>query len=563
MRLRRDLGFGIKLAACGLLSSLFVAAAPPLAGTARGANPAEIAGELATRVATYQNEAGESFFAASIQPPADQALLDLLSQGPARVGIVVDTSASQVGAFRQDQLAMLRGILSGLRPGDQVQLFAADVSVAPLSELISVADESAIAEALAKLTRRLPLGHTNLNNALQTVQTALRSGPRDETRSLIYIGDGASMELAADEQAFETLVDSLCADRIAVHSVAIGPSKNVALLATLANQTGGELALLADGQADIASQLGKQVAAAATLSPIWVEQVTLPTGLKTIQAKRLPPLRLDRDSLLFGTAPAIEPAGQGAPATTGKIEVIGKSGRGKVVFTADATIEANHPDFSFLPGMVSAATSNGGLLLPTAGSPLLREAARTMAARADELAVAGEVALRTGSQRGAQAIAEMALQSDPNNLAARRLQERSEGDRLVLQNQDDPFADPLDAQPGAVPARPSAAPAAPAQPGPGATPPPEPRAPAPRGPAVEPPRAAAPPQPRAAAPAPRVRRGDLMEEPSGLLSDVAAARAQEAGRLRAEVRTPARSTPPAGNQSDRSLFVTENPADAS
>src|SRR5690606_10929243 len=121
-------------------------------------------------------------------------------------------------------------------------------------------------------------------------------------RSLIYIGDGASMELAADEQAFETLVDSLRADRIAVHSVAIGPTKNVALLATLANQTGGELALLADGQADIASQLGKQVAAAATLSPIWVEQVTLPAGLKTIQAKRLPPLRLDRDSLLFGTA---------------------------------------------------------------------------------------------------------------------------------------------------------------------------------------------------------------------------------------------------------------------
>ncbi len=524
MRLQRDFRFGTVLAAMGLVSGLF-----PLAAEAQIAPVS--GGELASRVATYEDSTGQGYFAASVQPPADDALLKLVGGGPARLSIVIDTSASQGGAYRADQMSALNALLAALRAGDTVQLFAADVSTTALCEPIDAKDASAIRVAVDKLSRRLPLGNTNLSGSLQTARASLLAGPRGETRSLVYIGDGASIELAADVEKFETLVDALRADQIAVHGIAVGPSKNIALLGTLANHTGGELAVIADGQADAASNIGKQMAAAATLSPIWVTQLTLPKGLETIQTDRLPPLRVDRDSLFFGLA---------SSSADGPIRIEGSTARGSVAFATDTTIESKHPDFAFLPGLINDAQKNNGLLLPTAGSGLLRELARVMALRSEELTAAAELAMATGSQRGAEAIAKMALDNDPTNAAAQKVRERAiAGDRLVFQNEADPFggifgddnaaapaaevADPFGTDAPAATNDPFAAPTAP----PAAAPAPGRRAPA-----------AMPPAPR-----PQLDRGaaiaagngGLLEAPSGLLDQVAAARAQETGRLRAQV----------------------------
>ncbi len=138
----------------------------------------------------------------------------MLRKLPASVAIVVDTSASQVGDYRNDELKALEGILAGLRPSDEVQLFAADVSTTALSKRFLASDKQAVTQAVATLRRRLPLGNTNLTVALDTARQSLKTQAHSVTKSVIYVGDGASLETAGNEQKIKTLVDSLRADQV-------------------------------------------------------------------------------------------------------------------------------------------------------------------------------------------------------------------------------------------------------------------------------------------------------------------------------------------------------------
>ncbi len=127
--------------------------------------------------------------------------------------------------------------------------------------------------------------------------------------------------------------------------------------------------------------------------------------------------------------------------TGGDVQFIGETTGASVRIAAQVNVEGNHPDFAFLPGLVAQAGKNRGLTLPSAGSGLLRETARLMAARADELVRAGNMALQQGNKRGAKAVAEMALEADPENSDAKSLLKVS-GNRLILQNPaDSPFDD--------------------------------------------------------------------------------------------------------------------------
>ena len=99
-------------------------------------------------------------------------------------------------------------------------------------------------------------------------------------------------------------------------------------------------------------------------------------------------------------------------------------------------------------------------MLPTAGSPMLRETARVLTAQADELVRAGNMALQQGNRRGAKAVAEKALEADPNNAEARAL-EKISGNRLVMQNPQESLDDVFGGGGGAAADDPFAAPAAP------------------------------------------------------------------------------------------------------
>ena len=80
------------------------------------------AGDHAAQLVRYQQPGGESYFALSIRPEG-------LEAGPARDHVVlIDTSASQVGAHRKQALAVVKELLASLPATDRVRLFAVDSS---------------------------------------------------------------------------------------------------------------------------------------------------------------------------------------------------------------------------------------------------------------------------------------------------------------------------------------------------------------------------------------------------------------------------------------------------
>src|SRR3954447_10246746 len=148
-------------------------------------SPAIALGEaLNSRLATYSQD-GQSYFALS--------LLSQTTADPAQkndVVILVDTSASQVGRYRADELAAVQAVLSGLLPTDRVQLMAVDMKATPLSSGFVAPQGPEMQAALAKLNGRTPLGATDLEAGLRTAAAAL--APEGSARTVIYVGDAMS-----------------------------------------------------------------------------------------------------------------------------------------------------------------------------------------------------------------------------------------------------------------------------------------------------------------------------------------------------------------------------------
>src|SRR5690606_2195890 len=90
---------------------------------------AQSAAPLSANLMTYDAANGQRYFALSLQPnPA-------LPQAAARdVVILMDTSASQIGAYRSDSLEAVTTLVAGLSANDRVRLAAIDVRVVAMHE---------------------------------------------------------------------------------------------------------------------------------------------------------------------------------------------------------------------------------------------------------------------------------------------------------------------------------------------------------------------------------------------------------------------------------------------
>jgi len=300
-----------------LLGGLTLATAailPALAG-----KPAAAAEDDAqVRIVSYATPSGDGFFAASILPAASDSLLAATRQADADVVLIIDTSASQMGEYRRDSMAAVRTVCEQLDTNDRVRLFAADVKPTDLSGKFGSATASLTSAAVEKLGKRLPLGNTNLVSALDAARTALVAEPSNRTRSVIYVGDGASLEASADRKRFEALIDALRADHISVHSIVIGPTTHVEIPAILANQTGGVLGIADNREGARPVDIARAVGKSSTVSPIWLKSTKLLDGMQTVQKDRLPPLRLDRDSILLGRTSDLSDA-------SGQLTLIGET----------------------------------------------------------------------------------------------------------------------------------------------------------------------------------------------------------------------------------------------
>ena len=356
------------------------------------------------RFSTYDTPTGEVYFALSLSPQAG-----LPAANKNEVTILFDTSASQTGLYREDALLALRTLLGSLSAEDQVRLVAVDLEMVPLTAGLVAPQGPAIEQALEQLQRRTPLGSTDLAAILQTAADQFST---EHPRSLVYLGDGVSRAGLLNSERFAGLVQNLVKQRVSVSSLVIGPQRDVATLAALANHTGGVYYIDSD-QGNAAQQAGVGLAKAVAQPVLWPLEVTLPENFRETYPRTFPPLRTDRDSILIGVLNA---------RAEGELQLRAEYAGQPITQRWSLRPEPASSDFGFLPQLAEMARKDAGATLPTAGSAALRDIASLLTRQADALSDLGTHALNTGDLDGARTAAAAAIARDPSNPFAVALQ---------------------------------------------------------------------------------------------------------------------------------------------
>jgi hypothetical protein len=367
------------------------------------------AAEPSARLATYEKASGEKFFALSLAPVEGKAA------DAVEVVVMVDTSASQAGKFRDDSFAALREMLAKLPANATVKLMAVDTKPVALTPGFVAPRGKEMGAALINLNDRVPLGATDLPGGLTAAMGSFDAGS-SAAKHVVYFGDGMSKANLLTQQNFEPLVRQLTAKQVSVSSFAIGGDRNAAFLAALANQTGGNIAIDSD---DPQSAMKAAAVLTKTMSGqvVWPTAVALPEALVQSFPATLPPLRNDRDTILIGRL-----NGDGAM----DIRVTGDKSGQAVSLAWNVKPEPSKEEFSYLPQLVEVARKDKGLSLPTIGSEGLLEAARVQQTSVDNLVDLGKKVLEAGNFDGARQVATVALARDPQNSTAIALQKAAD-----------------------------------------------------------------------------------------------------------------------------------------
>lgn len=367
------------------ISSSFLAATP--------------ADEPQARLATFDTSTGEISFALSLMPNvqnvADQAV---------RSVVVFDTSASQTGQYRDDGLGVLKSMLMGMEERCRVNLVAADVRAVSLTGGFVEPTGAEMKQAFAKLENRTPLGAMEMNAALRGALACFDGGD-NMRRSIVFIGDGLSRANVLQADEFGKLTADLVENRVSVSSYAIGPERDVHLLAALANHTGGMVFVDSD-EDGFAGRAGMTLADSARGIVVWPTSVDLPDTMQEVYPSPTPPFRTDRDTILIGVLDNRTPQ---------QLTITAEVAGNPVKLRWNLTPELSNDEFGFLPQLIAETRDDKGLTLPTAGSAGLREAGRIILAGAEGLLKIGIRALKTGDIQGAEKMANSVLQRDPTN----------------------------------------------------------------------------------------------------------------------------------------------------
>ena len=370
------------------------------------------------RMATFE-DAGQTSFALSIGPERQQ------SQRASDVIVFVDTSASQTGLFKKDSVELLKGLVRNLSGDDRIRIFAIDLEAVALhSELANPLDDK-VQLAIENLSNRVALGSTDMQSMIETAVNSFDDdGSRN--RNVIYIGDGISRAGMLYTKSFTEAVKKLADNQVSVSSFAIGPERNIALLAALANHSGGNIVVDTDAGESVnegAVELAKTVHG----SVFWPTDGKLPENIAEIYPAKCPPMRTDRDTILVGSV------------TDGNALNIELSGTmdGKAVTKAwRVAPEATSEKFAFLPKMLTVARKDGGVSLPTVGSAGLVEYARLIDESQVDLELLSE---NKPSVSGTAVIASAAKNSQSRVAVPARFAARQEDDPFGGGGSDDPF----------------------------------------------------------------------------------------------------------------------------
>jgi len=383
---------------------------------------------LAPAVAVSQ-EAGPSAHIEQAQVPEAGAFFALSlkadvapAAGAKDVVVLFDTSASQTGPFREKALQVLEQSLAALPPTSRVQILAVDLEAVPMTSGFVAPQGAAADAAMARLRDRVPLGTTDMLKALDAVATTFEQSPSNRDGAALYIGDGVSnsQHISADE--FRQQIEHLVTHHVAVNSFAIGPHLDGHLLAALANQTGGVLAVNSP-QAG-AEQIAPFLAEATQQNVLWPTAAEMPAALASVYPNPVPPLRGDRETILVGT---------GNLDATAEVRIDVESADGQRTLSWQVEPTAPSEDHHYLAQVVAAARRDNGITLPTVGIAGLRETRRLIQNAVYDLNRLGSQAVAMGDLEGAERFAAQAQDIDPANEQATAIhqavrQMRAEGD---------------------------------------------------------------------------------------------------------------------------------------
>jgi hypothetical protein len=274
------------------------------------------------------------------------------------------------------------------------------------------------------------------------MEQALRSAAsrfekeRPGARAILYVGDGLSTANLLGTEAFRDLVQTLTGAKATVSSYAVGPKRDGALLAALANQTGGNLymdepmvwandeqkvteARAREENVRRGATVGESMAEWTRATVLFPVEVTWPAELGDVYPKTLPPLRTDRDTVVVGSASRQldKPIALSVAVTSGVKPMELKWS------AAPSTAGDSH---AFLAQVVEMARADGGISLPTVGSAGLAETGRMLEAEVDGLTDLAERAIATGDIQAAKVASQTILARDPGNVKAQTVERLAE-----------------------------------------------------------------------------------------------------------------------------------------
>jgi hypothetical protein len=308
---------------------------------------------------------------------------------------------------------------------------AGDLEAVALCDDFVAPDSPEMKQALEKLEQRAPLGSSDMNAVLRGAWKCFdqRNTP---AQCIVYIGDGISRANILEYEEFDALVKGLVKAQVSVSSYAIGPDRDVHLLAAIANHTGG-MVFLDAADTRVSQVAGTTLAGVIRKPVIWLMDSKPPKVMRESYPNIMPPLRFDRDSILIGSL---------SERSALSIKV-GAVLEGKPVeLQWEVQPEPSSDEYGFLPPLVEGARKNGGLYLATVGTTGLREMGRMILASAENLAEIGSRAIQAGDLKSARKMAEAVLRRDPTNPQAQailRAIEKKEGsqddDSLIIKKQ--------------------------------------------------------------------------------------------------------------------------------
>ena len=335
---------------------------------------------------------------------------------PARVVVLVDTSASQMGEFRRRGQEALEGILEAARPADRYLPAAADVACVPLADGFMAANAPALQAAIDTLDARTPLGSTDLIEVLdRTVELfgdTQAAGPMIG-RSIVYVGDGPGLG-GIDPTDFQRIMETLRAKHITFSCIGIGPQVNWPCLAALASATGGMLLVPDDTVA--AKDAGARMAELAVAATAWPEQIAISSDAADAQLRmlpaRMPPLRGDRDSVVL-----VEGSLESASIEM-QLDTTATAAQAEPPVVVDLPATTPLEENAYLDELARNARETAGAFLPLLGKEGLELSRRAIRGEAATLAALSRQAEAAGAHDAAVRLAQASLRRDPDNTAA-------------------------------------------------------------------------------------------------------------------------------------------------